>query len=125
MWSHGDGHPDHEAVGRAAASACAHTGSTLLEYPVWMWHWATPADPDVPWDRAHLVRVSCRAVDRKRLAAQCFRSQREPIGTAAAPLTKRCPGLGSRDRIEWWSSTKNPIWLPPGMPAETEGARLV
>ena len=51
----GDGHPDHEAVGRAAAAACARTGAALLEYPVWMWHWASPADPAVPWDRAHSV----------------------------------------------------------------------
>ena len=82
----GDGHPDHEAVGRAAAQACALTGSTLLEYPVWMWHWATPADTAVPWDRAHSVRVSGRALDRKRRAAQCFRSQLEPIGADAPPV---------------------------------------
>jgi LmbE family N-acetylglucosaminyl deacetylase len=81
----GDGHPDHEAVGRAAATACAYTGSTLLEYPVWMWHWATPADPAVPWDRAHAVRVSGRALSRKRLAAQCFRSQLAPIGADTPP----------------------------------------
>jgi LmbE family N-acetylglucosaminyl deacetylase len=30
-----DGHPDHEAVGRAAARACTATGARLLEYPVW------------------------------------------------------------------------------------------
>jgi LmbE family N-acetylglucosaminyl deacetylase len=82
----GDGHPDHEAVGRAAAQACARTDVTLLEYPVWMWHWATPADPAVPWDRAHSVRVSGRALDRKRRAAQCFRSQLEPIGADTAPV---------------------------------------
>ena len=36
----GDGHPDHEAVGRAAAIAAARTDAVLLEYPVWLWHWA-------------------------------------------------------------------------------------
>jgi len=36
----GDGHPDHEAVGRAAALAAAEVGAELVEYPVWMWHWA-------------------------------------------------------------------------------------
>jgi LmbE family N-acetylglucosaminyl deacetylase len=81
----GDGHPDHETVGRAAAQACARTGSTLLEYPVWMWHWASPADPEVPWDRARSVRVSGRALDRKRRAVQCFRSQLEPTGADTAP----------------------------------------
>lgn len=74
----GDGHPDHEAVGRAAASACAHTGVPLLEYPVWMWHWASPTDPAVPWDRAFAVPVSQWALGRKRCAAQCYRSQFEP-----------------------------------------------
>jgi LmbE family N-acetylglucosaminyl deacetylase len=34
----GDGHPDHEAVCRAAAAACARTGAVLWEYPIWMWH---------------------------------------------------------------------------------------
>ena len=82
----GDGHPDHEAVGRAAAKACGRTGATLLEYPVWMWHWASPADPAVPWYRAQSVRVPGRALARKRLAAHCFRSQLEPDAAGAAPV---------------------------------------
>jgi LmbE family N-acetylglucosaminyl deacetylase len=82
----GDGHPDHEAVGRAAAAACARTGATLLEYPVWMWHWAGPADPAVPWDRAHSVPVSAWARDRKHHAAQCFRSQFEASTQGRAPV---------------------------------------
>jgi LmbE family N-acetylglucosaminyl deacetylase len=71
----GDGHPDHEAVGRAAATACAHTDAVLMEFPVWMWHWATPGDAAVPWKRAHSVPASESAIARKRHAAQCFRSQ--------------------------------------------------
>jgi len=82
----GDGHPDHEAVGRAAAEACARTGAALLEYPVWMWHWASPADPAVPWDRAQSVRVPGWALERKRLAAHSFRSQLEPGTAGAAPV---------------------------------------
>jgi LmbE family N-acetylglucosaminyl deacetylase len=82
----GDGHPDHEAVGRAAAAACARTGATLLEYPVWMWHWASPTDPAVPWDRARSLPVSTRALDRKHHAAQCFRSQLEPGDQPSAVL---------------------------------------
>ncbi|OCB28749.1 LmbE family protein [Mycobacterium malmoense] len=74
----GDGHPDHEAVGRAAATACQRTGVALLEYPVWMWHWASPADPAVPWERAHSVPAPGWAVNRKRQAAQCYRSQLRP-----------------------------------------------
>jgi LmbE family N-acetylglucosaminyl deacetylase len=82
----GDGHPDHEAVGRAAAAACARTGVTLLEYPVWMWHWAGPADPAVPWDRAYSVPVSASSLDRKHHAAQCFRSQFAPATQGCAPV---------------------------------------
>ncbi len=82
----GDGHPDHEAVGRAAAVACARTGAQLLEYPVWMWHWAKPADRDVPWSRCRSVRVPGWAVDRKRLAAQCYRSQFRPSAGESAPV---------------------------------------
>ena len=74
----GDGHPDHEAVGRAAAAATRRTGAVLIEYPVWMWHWAQPGDPAVPWDRAQAVPLSRAAIDRKSRAAQCFRSQFEP-----------------------------------------------
>ncbi|WP_205875245.1 PIG-L deacetylase family protein [Mycobacterium camsae] len=78
----GDGHPDHEAVGRAAATACARTGVTLLEYPVWMWHWASPGDPVVPWNRALSMPLERWAVERKSEAAQCFSSQfegRDPV----------------------------------------------
>ena len=81
----GDGYPDHEAVGRAAATACARTGAALLEYPVWMWHWASPADPAVPWGQAYSVPLSGWAIDRKRLAAQRYRSQFEPNAGEAAP----------------------------------------
>ncbi|BBZ45347.1 acetylglucosaminylphosphatidylinositol deacetylase [Mycobacterium parmense] len=81
-----DGHPDHEAVGRAAATACARTGDTLLEYPVWMWHWATPADAAVPWERACAVRLSGWAVERKRRAARCYRSQFEPAPGESSPV---------------------------------------
>ncbi|PXX09189.1 PIG-L deacetylase family protein [Mycolicibacterium moriokaense] len=82
----GDGHPDHEAVGRAAAVATQRTGAVLLEYPVWMWHWALPGDGAVPWDRAQAAPLSPTAIDRKTHAAQCFRSQFEPLGATPAVL---------------------------------------
>jgi LmbE family N-acetylglucosaminyl deacetylase len=83
----GDGHPDHEAVGRAAATAVHRTGAVLLEYPVWMWHWATPGDSAVPWERALNVPLTRSAVGRKQHAAQCFRSQFHP------PIPDVGPGL--------------------------------
>ncbi|OBG90714.1 LmbE family protein [Mycobacterium sp. E3251] len=82
----GDGHPDHEAVGRAAAAACECAGIALLEYPVWMWHWATPADPVVPWDRARSVPAPGWAVNLKRQAVQCYRSQFRPGRGGTTPV---------------------------------------
>ena len=71
----GDGHPDHEAVGRAAAVAAQRAGAKLLEYPVWMWHWARPNDTAVPWHRMARLAPDLAAVARKRVAAQEFQSQ--------------------------------------------------
>ena len=84
----GDGHPDHEAVGRATAAAAERTGAALLEYPVWMWHWASPGDDAVPWQRMSRVRVDRAAMARKRRAAKVFRTQltsREPGAKAVLP----------------------------------------
>ena len=81
----GDGHPDHEAVGRAAAKAAQLCGATLLEYPIWMWHWATPGDSAVPWGRLRVMPTAPQALDRKTAAVRCYRTQVEPDG-ADAPL---------------------------------------
>ena len=79
-WEH-DMHPDHEAAGRAARRAAP---GSLFFYPVWMWHWAVPGDPRVPWNRALRVPLPPRATARKRAAITCFTSQ----------LTDRGHGLG-------------------------------
>ena len=70
-----DGHPDHEAVGRAAATACARVGALLLEYPVWTWHWAHPGDDRVPWARAARLDLASVVGAAKRRAMACFVSQ--------------------------------------------------
>jgi LmbE family N-acetylglucosaminyl deacetylase len=75
-WS-GDGHPDHEACGRAARQVSA----SVLEYPVWAWHWAEPGDARVPWSRARRVDLDPDARERKAAAVGCFGSQVEPIGS--------------------------------------------
>ena len=89
-----DGHPDHEAAGRAAARACRERGARLLEYPIWMWHWASPADRRVPWNRARCVRLSSLVMARKASAITKFRSQIErlddrPGGEAILPPSIR------------------------------------
>jgi LmbE family N-acetylglucosaminyl deacetylase len=81
-WDH-DLHPDHEAAGRAARRAGAQN---LYYYPVWMWHWAAPADPRVPWDRALRIPLPPRAVARKRAAIGCFASQTQDRGHGLGPV---------------------------------------
>lgn len=85
----GDLHPDHEAAGRAARRACPAT----MFFPIWMWHWAAPGDPRVPWERAARVALPSPVAAAKRTAIGCFASQ----------LEDRAPGLG-------------PV-LPPGITA--------
>jgi LmbE family N-acetylglucosaminyl deacetylase len=70
----GDGHPDHEAVG----SVAAEFATTLLEYPIWMWHWAMPDDDRVPWARLRTVAVPDPAA--KARAIDAFDTQVRPIG---------------------------------------------
>jgi LmbE family N-acetylglucosaminyl deacetylase len=72
-----DGHCDHEAVGRASADAVREVGATLIELPVWTWHWATPEDSQIPWHRARKIPLSTELVARKRHAIHAFASQLE------------------------------------------------
>jgi LmbE family N-acetylglucosaminyl deacetylase len=46
----GDGQHDHSLVGAAAAAVAERLGLELHEYPIWLWHWATPHDDEVPWE---------------------------------------------------------------------------
>jgi LmbE family N-acetylglucosaminyl deacetylase len=78
-----DGHPDHEAVGRAGAVAAHSAGARLLTYPVWTWHWAEPDRPELPWSTARRLPLSLGARSRKSGAVSCYRSQTEPLGPAA------------------------------------------
>ncbi|WP_206474963.1 PIG-L deacetylase family protein [Dietzia sp. KRD202] len=75
----GDGHPDHEASGRAAARACAATGARLAEYPVWTWHWAEPGDRRVPWDRRRRVVLTDAELAAKQAAVAEFVTQVAPL----------------------------------------------
>jgi LmbE family N-acetylglucosaminyl deacetylase len=82
----GDGHPDHEAVGRAARVAANQAGATPLEYPVWMWHWAHPDDEDVPWHRMFRIPLDPVAAARKREAVKVFQSQLTAFGPDVEPV---------------------------------------
>ncbi|WP_051551357.1 bifunctional PIG-L family deacetylase/class I SAM-dependent methyltransferase [Nocardioides sp. URHA0020] len=75
-WRH-DGHPDHEAAGRAASVAARRTDATLVEYPVWWWHWATPSE--APWDGIRRLDLTDAARSRKDRAIAAHTSQVLPL----------------------------------------------
>ena len=72
----GDGHPDHEAVGRACAAVAADTGVRHLEAPIWAWEWSPES---VPVERLTRHALPSPAQERKGQALRCHRSQIEPL----------------------------------------------
>lgn len=83
-----DGHPDHEATGRAVLRACAAVGARCIEAPVWAWHWAAPGDERLPWKRARRLPMPEVVAQRKQEAVTAFASQ-----TGADPSTGAGPVL--------------------------------
>ncbi|WP_110693676.1 PIG-L deacetylase family protein [Salinicola halophyticus] len=81
----GDGHADHEAVGEVCAKLLKESQRTLLEMPIWMWHWATPDDPRVPWHRAYRLPSTATEIERKQRAMREHVSQCEPDPTTGRP----------------------------------------
>ncbi|GGC77780.1 hypothetical protein GCM10011512_00410 [Tersicoccus solisilvae] len=77
---HLDGHTDHDAAGRAAATAVTGTAARLLEYPIWAWLWAD--DADVPWDGAVRLDLTPTERDAKAAALAEHTSQVAPLSPA-------------------------------------------
>lgn len=67
---HGDGHRDHRVVGEVTQEVA--NGRRVLEYPIWMWHWASPAHPAIPWNR--MISMPYTGGEKER-ALGCFVSQ--------------------------------------------------
>jgi LmbE family N-acetylglucosaminyl deacetylase len=76
----GDGHRDHRIVSEICAEIVRATGSALLEYPIWMWHWASPLDDRVPWACAIGLPLDRTARERKRRAIAQHASQVTGLG---------------------------------------------
>ena len=82
-----DGHPDHEAVAAATMAAAAASGSTVLQVPIWGWHWVDPQAGTFPEDRAVRFDLPAAALQRKRSAVRCFLSQlTEDSSTGEGPI---------------------------------------
>jgi LmbE family N-acetylglucosaminyl deacetylase len=73
-----DGHPDHDATGRAAVLACRARGARLVEYPIWAWHWATPA-AGLPVGALRRLELSAADRARKAEAIERFTTQIRPV----------------------------------------------
>ncbi|MBF4630600.1 PIG-L family deacetylase [Clavibacter michiganensis subsp. phaseoli] len=101
----GDGHRDHRVTGEVLAELVgalpAARGIRLVEYPVWMWHWATPADPRVPWAAMRALPLDARVREAKRAAIRAHASQVDPLSDAPEDAAVLRPGFlrhADRDR---------------------------
>ncbi|SLJ88341.1 PIG-L family deacetylase [Clavibacter michiganensis] len=101
----GDGHRDHRVTGEVVAELVgalpAARGIRLVEYPVWMWHWATPDDPRVPWAAMRALPLDARTREAKRAAIRAHASQVDPLSDAPEDAAVLQPGFlrhADRDR---------------------------
>ncbi len=92
-WRH-DGHPDHEATGEAAAAVCQSRRCRLLEAPVWMWHWAAPGDPRIPWHSLRAIPLDHDELAAKQAALQQHLSQLADRPGGVGPVL--CPTIVER-----------------------------
>lgn len=77
-----DGHPDHDAAGDIAAAVAQNAGVRFLEYPIWMWHWATPQDSRVPWAQMLRLQLEPSESSTKAEAMRAHVSQTRPLSAA-------------------------------------------
>ncbi|MBF4623328.1 PIG-L family deacetylase [Clavibacter sp. VKM Ac-2872] len=101
----GDGHRDHRITGEVVAELVgalpAERGIRLVEYPVWMWHWATPDDARVPWAAMRALPLDARVREAKRAAIRAHASQVDPLSDAPEDAAVLQPGFlrhAERDR---------------------------
>ena len=81
-----DGHPDHEASATAAAKVSHSHGCRHVQSPVWMWHWAKPADERVPWHCMKKLSLPPAVRQKKRHAILAHETQLCTQDTGQAPV---------------------------------------
>lgn len=84
-WRH-DGHPDHEATARAVEHACAARAATLMQFPVWAWHWLSPDGSGRQLPGALRCLITPAAAAAKAAALGCFGSQLDSGDPAQPPI---------------------------------------
>ncbi|QYF73569.1 PIG-L family deacetylase [Cryobacterium sp. PAMC25264] len=100
-----DGHPDHTAAGEAAALVAARIGARLLEYPIWAWHWSTPADDVWPaGDGAEVlysIALGAAGHARKGTAMAAHVSQVRPLSACPGDEAIVQPGFAAHFERPW------------------------
>ena len=86
-----DGHPDHEAAGRAASAAARRTGADLWEFPIWFWHWGQP--DEAPWTLLHPFELDEPSNQAKAQAVGAHASQVRPLSALAGDETLLVPEM--------------------------------
>lgn len=89
----GDGHGDHEAGGTAAAQLATELNLPLLEYPVWLWHWATPDSSEVPWNQLEILDLAGDEQTLKQSALLMHASQTAPLSDEPGDEALLAPGF--------------------------------
>ncbi|MGO1489508.1 MAG: PIG-L family deacetylase [Arachnia sp.] len=79
-----DGHPDHDASGRAAIAASSASGAAIAHFPIWLWHWDAPEH--LPWEHLVIAETSLAGCWRRRDAVACFTSQLHPAHAGSDAL---------------------------------------
>lgn len=74
-----DGHPDHDTLGVVAARLARRSGATLLEYPIWFWHWGDDSSNDFPWPAARRLVLTDADRSAKAAAVRAHHSQIAPL----------------------------------------------
>jgi len=94
----GDRHPDHAAVSAAVARVAEHARAggaeiEVLAAPIWLWFWADPTDPEVPWERMRALRLDDEAVAAKGRALALHVSQVQPLSALPGDEVLLHPGM--------------------------------
>ena len=81
-----DPHPDHAALGTAAARSCAQLSTPMLEYSIWSSFWQRPSIlEDTGYEVVTVATDQDDDVARDRALAG-YRSQREPVRADLTPV---------------------------------------
>jgi LmbE family N-acetylglucosaminyl deacetylase len=104
-----DGHPDHEAAGRAAGAVCAERDVPLLEYPIWLWHWGSAEEHEEQLAAIVLLPLGTEEHARKESALATHASQTLPLSDAPGDEVLLAPEV-----LEHFSRTVEAFFVTEG-----------